>query len=183
MWVSFVTAACGALFGSLGGLASALLVARRADRLSTTNHLMTEFLSADFLTHRIALEGLRARMLAGEVTAAQIAGGFWYPGRRDYYKGELYGEFNTHQHLTMYIGFLERMADAIRRHRLDVATVRNGIGSHLRWSDVLLREVAAETERQAADNGAPIPTWTSAAMLAHDRLIPARPAAVSPSDG
>ncbi|MEU8411894.1 hypothetical protein AB0C24_03860 [Amycolatopsis japonica] len=171
MWLPFVTAALGAFFGSVGGFTSSLYLARRADRQSTTNHLMTEFLSVTFLAHRIALEHLRARMSDGDVTAAQVAGGFWYPGDRNYYRGELEGELNTHQHLTMYIGFLVRMADAIQRRRIDVDAIRAGIGAQLRWCDALVLEVAAQTQQQATENDAPFPTWVAAARLVHEKLV------------
>lgn len=130
MWLSFLTAAVGSFFGSVGGFLSALQIARRAERHNTTTNLMNEYLSSSFIAHRDSIFEVRRRVEAGEVDIADIASGFWFPGQPDsYYVGNTSATLTDHQHLTVYIGFIVRLADSIRRRRVDLATIRNQLGA------------------------------------------------------
>jgi hypothetical protein len=80
MWLPFLTAGFGAFFGTIGGLLSALILARRTERQNNTNQMMTFFFSDDFLHHRVSVSALAGQVRERTVTVDEIAGGFWYPG-------------------------------------------------------------------------------------------------------
>lgn len=164
------TAALGAVLGGLAGLLSGFWTARYSQRAAITHSLLSEFLSAPFLQHRISIAITRRRLLAGSVTAAELAGGFWYPGNATYYAGEMIGSLNEHQHLEAYVGFLIRLDHALSRKRASRSDLSNALSGGMVWHRFLVAEVADETERQAIAAGVPVPPWVPAARRAFSQL-------------
>ena len=104
----------------LSGLLSAAVVApltarlawlneRKKRRLDLTSKFIDEFYSDAFLHHRVAFARLRRKVADGNVTMAEVAAGFWYPGGSNAYQGENYGgSLNEHQHLEAVLGYVKR---------------------------------------------------------------------------
>lgn len=166
----FFIAAVGSFFGALGGFLANMVLAGRINRRDTTSRMISEFLSDSFLVHRISMDDTWQRMKAGDISADDVAGGFWYPGTPTYYTGEIYGDLNAHQHLEAYIGYIVRLADALDHRRLNRGETRAALGMHLLWADALLQQTARTAARQAEVHNVPIPSWTKAAGRVHDLL-------------
>jgi len=171
-----VSATLGALVGGLAGLLASLWTARQNQRAAMTQGLVAEFLSGSFLEHRISMEGTWRHMQMGSVTAAALAGGFWYPGDASYESGSVLGSFNEHQHLEVYIGFLTKVDHALTRGLADQSDLSAALSGGMVWHRCLIVAIAAETTRQAAAAGAPVPHWVAAATRVFNELkIPATP--------
>ncbi|MFI5565049.1 hypothetical protein ACIA2T_37635 [Amycolatopsis japonica] len=173
MWLPFVTAAVGSFFGSVGGFLSALTMARRAERYKTTTDLMNEYFSIDFTHHRESLFQTGRRLATGDVDVDDIALGFWFPGGLCYI-GETYASLTEHQHLTVYIGYIVRLADSVSRRRVDLTTLQNGLGTELLWEYGLVSKVAHAAARQADKAGAPTPSWPDSVKTVHDSVLAPR---------
>ncbi|GAA3063544.1 hypothetical protein [Streptomyces glomeratus] len=177
---SFLTALAasiaGGATGAFGGTFGALQLAKRTDRRTVTDQLVAEFFSADFLKHRIAVHELRTAVDSQAVSVASVAGGFWDPGRPDYYTGPPVepGELNQHQHLEAYIGYIVRLARALEGRRLDQDSARAALGMHLSWHDRIVQRVASVTAQQAREHPSVVPDWTLKAELVHLKLVPDR---------
>lgn len=173
MWLPFVTAAVGSFFGSVGGFLSALTMARRAERYKTTTDLMNEYFSIEFTHHRESLFQTGRRVAADSVDIDDVALGFWFPGALCYV-GETYASLTEHQHLTVYIGYIVRLADSVVRRRADLTTLQNGLGTELLWEYDLVSKVAQTALRQADEAGAPVPSWPASVKVVYESVIAPR---------
>jgi S1-C subfamily serine protease len=143
-----------------------------SEQKTVTSELITDFFSDTFMAHRIAVSELRRKVESGSPPIAEIACGYWYPGRLDnLYRGEKFGDLDEHQHLEAYTGYVVRLAEALRLQRLDVERVRAAIGMSMLWHIPFINEIANETERQAVEAGAPIPAWTAAVKEVHKAFV------------
>ena len=115
--------------------------------------------------------------MSGQVSADEIAGGFWYPGRDSYYIGDTFGDLNAHQHLTAYIGFIVRLAHEANHRRLDREEINAALGMQLVWHFPLLQDVARAAKDQAAEVGVPTPTWVASVAEIDRRILALGPAA------
>lgn len=167
----FTTALFGSFAGAFAGFLASWTLARQTDRRAVTDQLVAEFMSAGFLSHRIAVSKLRRSVQSGEVDINAIAAGFWFPGRSNHYTGEFYGELNIHQHLTAYIGYLVRLAHAHRSGRLDRNSARAALGTYLLWNDTFIKQISEAVIHQAQESGAIVPPWTNDARHLHINLV------------
>ncbi len=174
LFQSFATAAFGAFFGAFLALMATLWREGRERKRATTEAIINEFFSASFLQHRTAVSGLRRKVLAGKVSIESIASGFWYPGLDNSYSGDIIGEFNEHQHLTIYFGFLVRLAYAKKSRQIDTTVVAPTIRTLYFWHGDLISAVALEVRSQVKTSpGAELPAWVQAvdevnSMLAYE---------------
>jgi hypothetical protein len=160
---AIVSTLLGPLLGGLAGLLVSLWTTRQSHRMALTQALLAEFLSAPFLQHRIAIESTQRKWRDGAVTASTLAGGFWCPGQASYYAGDISGSFNEHQHLEVYLEFLIKVDHALTRKLADRSDLAASLSGEILWEEDLVRAVAEETKRQAADAGLPAPRWVGAA--------------------
>jgi len=112
--MTILTGLVGTLFGVLltwllGGGAE-----QRRRRYETTNTIASTFFAPDFLRHRVGMWRIGEAVTTNETTMADVACGFWYPGKGAYYEGaECYG-LTLHEHLTIYLDWLTGVGYAIR---------------------------------------------------------------------
>lgn len=78
--MELAAAVVGALLGAAAALGASLYITRQADRRDSTTQIVAEFLSDDFLAHRISVSQTRRKRDAGQVSIEEIARGYWYPG-------------------------------------------------------------------------------------------------------
>lgn len=174
LFQSFITAAFGAFFGAFFALMTTLWREGRDRKRKTTEAFINEFFSANFLQHRIAVSRLRSKVLTGDVSVESIAKGYWYPGLENAYSGETIGEFNEHQHLTIYFGFLVRLAHAKKCKQIDTVVLTSAIRTSYFWQGDLANAVAIGVRAQAKNSpSAELPAWVQAVddvnnMLAYD---------------
>jgi hypothetical protein len=143
-----------------------------SDQKVITSELITEFFSDTFLAHRIAVSQMREKVEGGSPTIADVACGYWYPGRfTNIYRGEKFRDLDEHQHLEAYIGYVVRLAEALRLQHLDVVRGQAAIGMHLLWHIPFLMEIASETAQQAQAANARIPAWTVAVREVYEALV------------
>jgi hypothetical protein len=143
-----------------------------SEQRTITSELITDFFSDRFLAHRIAVSKLRRKVEDGSPPIAEIACGYWYPGQfANIYRGEKLGDLDEHQHLEAYIGYVVRLAEALRLQHLDVVRGRAAIGMNLLWHIPFLIEIANETAQQAHAASARIPAWTAAVNEVHEALV------------
>jgi hypothetical protein len=158
----FAIAAFGAFFGALVALFTTMWREARQRRKSKTQALIDEYFSSGFLQHRIALSGLRRKVLSGEVKVDQTAGGYWYPGI-DFYRGENIGALNEHQHLEFFHGFLVRNALANQSKELDLKEISCALKTSYLWHGDLCNSVAQHVRTQVVGSpGAELPYWVEA---------------------
>jgi hypothetical protein len=164
----------GAFVGAGFAFVLAFLKSRSDKRKETSQALVDEYYSTDFLKHRIAVDRLRGRVNANppETTVDKIACGFWYPGKPDYFKGEVSDGLNEHQHLEAYLGFIVRVSHAHMNGLLDPVLVRSALSTSYDWEAGFVWSVAAKAREQvrAHGGGTKVPVWVSAAEHAKDVL-------------
>jgi hypothetical protein len=160
---AIVSTLLGTLLGGLAGLLVSLWTTRQSHRMALTQTLLAEFLSASFLQHRISIESTQRKWRDGAVTASALAGGFWCPGEAGYYAGETSGSLNEHQHLEVYLEFLIKVDHALARKLADRSDLAASLSGEILWEEDIVRAMADETKRQAADAGVPVPRWVGAA--------------------
>jgi hypothetical protein len=150
-------------------------VAQLSEQKTTTSDLITDFFSDNFMAHRIAVSALRRKFESGSPPIDEIACGYWYPGGEPtftrLYRGEKFGDLDEHQHLEAYIGYVVRLAEALRLQRLDVMRGRAAIGMSMLWHIPFIAKVADETARQAQNAGVPIPAWITAVKEVNEALV------------
>jgi hypothetical protein len=162
----------GAFVGAGFAFLLAFLKSRSDKRKETSLSLVDEYYSTDFLKHRIAVNMLRTRVGFGEIAIDKIAWGFWYPGKSDYFKGDVTDGLNEHQHLTAYLGFIVRVSHANRNGLLDPVLLRSALSTSYDWESGFVWSVAAKTREQvlAHGGGAKVPIWVTAAEDAKEVL-------------
>lgn len=174
-----LSALFGGFFGATFALLTTLWFQSRTDRQTTTQKFIDEFHSTEFLKHRIGVSNLRRRVMNGEVPIDQLAAGYWYPGYQvmgneyqgDYYKGEQIGDFNEHQHLTGYFGYLIRLAHAYKKGRVDKSELSDVIRTHYFWHGDLITLLAQTVESQVAEySGLEIPIWVKATHTVNEMI-------------
>ncbi|MEV8547268.1 hypothetical protein [Streptomyces sp. NPDC051572] len=147
--------------------------------MALTQALVEEFLSASFMEHRVSVSKTRRKLEDGTVTAAALAGGFWYPGDADYYAGETFGLLNEHQHLGVFLEFLVRVDRVLARKVVDQSDLAASLSDKLIWYRDLSTAVAEETARQATAAGVPVPQWVGAATRVFRQLNVSHQGAIS----
>ena len=160
----------GALLGGISGFLVSLWTNRQTQRMALTQALVEEFLSASFMEHRISVSKTRRKLEDGTVTAAALAGGFWYPGDAGFYAGETFGLLNEHQHLGVFLEFLIRVDRVLTRKLADQSDLSVSLSDKLVWYRDLSTAVAEETARQATEAGVPVPHWVGAASRVFRQL-------------
>lgn len=151
----------GALIGAFAGAGFAMWFAaresRRAAKSVTTQRLIDDLMSPQFLPHRIALGKLLDEFKADEdgQLLDRFARGFWFPGRSDEYAGsEPYDGLTLHEHFEASLGWVKRVAQAKRSSLLNEAEFAYVLKDAFGWMDAVLFDVANEVERQTAEHKA-----------------------------
>lgn len=162
----------GAFVGAGFAFSLAFLKSKTDKRKEISLSLVDEYYSTDFLKHRIAVDMLRMRVNSNETTIDRIACGFWYPGKQDYFKGDVTDGLNEHQHLTAYLGFIVRVSHANMNGLLDPVLLRSALSTSYDWEAGFVWSVAAKTREQvqAHGGGTKIPVWVTAAEHAKEVL-------------
>ena len=162
----------GAFVGAGFAFFLAFLKSKTDKRKEISLSLVDEYYSTDFLKHRIAVDMPRMRVNSNETTIDRIACGFWYPGKQDYFKGEVTDGLNEHQHLEAYLGFIVRVSHANNNGLLDPILLRSALSTSYDWEAGFVWSVAAKTREQvqAHGGGTKIPVWVTAAEHAKDVL-------------
>ena len=125
-----IAAVLGAFIGVAGALFASALLARRTERAAATSAAIAEFFSDSFLQHRISLHSTRQKVKRGEVTVADVAAGFWYPGLGiAYFEGDILGSLNEHQHIEAYLGFVSRLDFLVRRGWASPVDLERALGA------------------------------------------------------
>ena len=169
--MELAAAIVGALLGAIAALVASLYIAREADRRNSTAQVVAEFLSDEFLAHRISVSHTRRKRDAGSVSIEEIARGYWFPGGGNSYQGDTYRDMNEHQHIEAYIGFLIRVEYLATRRRLNVPELSAVIGMTLQYHMQIMRQVAAEARRQAEEADVKVPTWIGAAEFVDQCVV------------
>ena len=143
----------------------------RRRRSDVTKEFIDEFLSSNFLRHRIGIAKLRRKLLNQDVQISEVARGFWYPGGKGVYEGEVSQQdgFNEHQHLEAYLGFLVRLRHAVKIKQVNKPDIKSALETSYVWHADLTNALAAEIRRQvAADPRAILPITVEAIELIND---------------
>ncbi|UMP07080.1 hypothetical protein [Amycolatopsis sp. EV170708-02-1] len=74
----------------------------------------------------------------------------------------------------MYIGYIVRLADSVSRRRVDLRTLRNGLGTELLWEHELISGIARAAVRQAGEADAPTPGWPDSVKVVYESLVAPR---------
>ena len=160
--IPFVAPFFAAFFGAFFAFLGKARIDRKRARREATQGVIDEFFSSSFLKHRIAVSQLREKVINGEVSIDSIAGGYWYPGKINSYGGEMHGEFNEHQHLEAYKGFLVRLASSDAERLLDRKAIRTALKTSYFWHADLVNHVANRVRKQVKDSAiAELPGWVS----------------------
>lgn len=159
---------CGAGFAFL----LAWIKSRSEKRRDTSIEFINEYFSTDFLVHRISVGELRRKVKLGTTAVDDVAGGFWYPGSKNYYKGDVTDGLNEHQHLEAYFGFLVRIWHSDKNGLLDVDLLQSALSTSYDWEKKFVSKVAATTrtriENHAGDKV--VPAWVYAVERANKIL-------------
>jgi hypothetical protein len=167
-----IAAVLGAILGAIGAIYVSARTAKRTEQASATANAIAEFFSDGFLRHRVSVHRTRQKYLRGEVQISEIAAGFWYPGPgSDYFEGENDDQFNEHQHLESYLGYISRIDFLLRRGWAAANDLERALSSKLVWTDEFLCELAVETARQAEAANAPRPQWVDGVHNVSQRVI------------
>ncbi len=112
---SAVSAVVATLTAAIVSSFIAIIYHQRTSRRQATIEIIDEFLSPAFLVHRAVVSSLRRKVQAGIVPLAEIAKGYWYPGKPGRsYQGDKVDTLNEHQHLTIFLGYVMRLAHRVR---------------------------------------------------------------------
>jgi hypothetical protein len=140
-----------------------MYLSHRKSIKATTQSFINEFFSREFLSHRIAISGLREKVIAGEVMPSDIAAGYWYPGISEEHSGETYDGLTEHQHLEAYLGFVVRLSHADSRGQIDRQAIRSALRTSYLWHADLSTCVADEATKQVARaKMSDVPVWIEA---------------------
>nr|WP_321496356.1 hypothetical protein [uncultured Methanolobus sp.] len=125
-------------------------------KTETTIDFIKEFYSIDFISHRKAVSFLKDKV---KVSTSQqqfiesIACGFVYPmpAGVTYYKGNVIDGLTEHQHIKLYLAFLQRLAISIENDQADLASVKKAMADAFIWHAELVLKVCNEIQVQAQD--------------------------------
>lgn len=113
-----------------------------------TNEFIDHFHSQDFLGTRNAVWTIREKVLSGDLSITFIANGYIFPvSKGEYYEGEeMYGA-SEHGHLTLQLGYIERVGHAIQRGQIDKSQLKKALQYEMRWYADFLRSIAIVSEQ------------------------------------
>jgi hypothetical protein len=180
---TFVNPLFGAFFGATFALLASWLQQRRNERQEMTMAFVNEFFSEAFLQHRIAVSGLRRKIIHGQVVIEDVAKGYWYPGREGAYTGVQIGNFNEHQHLEFFLGFLIRLSHAYKKGQINTEEVVSALRTSYLWHGELVTKLAEVAQQQIAQHtDAEMPIWVEAVFTSNRILrYTRRPFETSPN--
>lgn len=134
--------------------AEALRAETAARQVARAQDLLDEFYSSEFIKHRIVVSTIRQKVLAGKVDIDFLTRG--YLNLRDeeedgnpttYYEGAVFGELNEHQHLSIYLGYLIRLAGAVEFNVADSEMIKRLLDSQYQWHSRLLNIMLASADK------------------------------------
>ncbi|WP_407281701.1 hypothetical protein V7O61_11605 [Methanolobus sp. WCC1] len=126
-------------------------------KTETTIDFIKEFYSIDFISHRKAVSFLEDKI---KVSSHQrqfiksIARGFVYPIPHgvEYYEGKVIDGLTEHQHIKLYLAFLQRLAISIENKQVDITSIKKAMADALIWHAELVLKVCNEIQKQAQTN-------------------------------
>ncbi|AEH60002.1 hypothetical protein Mzhil_0122 [Methanosalsum zhilinae DSM 4017] len=131
-------------------------------RIYRTISYIEEFYSKQFMFHRTALSNLNKRVENGGITTEDIACRFVYSYSKKGPKPHFYGKLDgltEHQHLSMYLSFLQRLYISIESGHIDLETIKKAIADAMIWHAELTLDVCNSIIKLAGEdcNGETIP--------------------------
>ena len=144
----------GTLVGSLFTYIIGRSLERRRARRDSTQKLIDEFYSEDFLRHRIALGLLRDEGRGNGDWYYDLAGGYFYPGHSEAKRGAANPEsgLDGHQHLEFFLGYIRRLGHAIDTHQVNEEAILRALGSSFIWHCEVLDRLAHEIVARVGQN-------------------------------
>lgn len=124
-----------------------------------TNIFIDQYFSNEFIFHRIAVSKMREKVLQNRVSVKYISNGFLYPNYLASYDGLITHDLTEHQHLTIYLGFIERLGNAIKNGELNEGALKNALSYEFRWHADLIRNIAICTKELAIERNVKCPTF------------------------
>ncbi|WP_321430523.1 hypothetical protein [uncultured Methanolobus sp.] len=139
-------------------------------KTETTIDFIKEFYSIDFISHRKAVSFLKNKVKVSthqQQFINSIACGFVYPMPEGvkYYEGKVIDGLTEHQHIKLYLAFLQRLAISIENKQVDIASIKKAMADALIWHAELVLKVCTEIQVQAQAN------YDSHITGAQDRLM------------
>jgi hypothetical protein len=138
--------------------AEALRVDTHARQVARAQDLLDEFYSSNFLQHRIAVSQVRNKVLRGEINIDFLTRGFIILKDNEedgdttkHHEGETIGDFDEHNHLTAYLGYVVRLAGAVEFGVADRRMVITLLRSQYYWHAILLNKMVQSAVSQLAD--------------------------------
>ena len=124
-----------------------------------TKEFIDEFFSQEFTLHRSAIWNIEQKVIKDKSVSVEfIVNGFLQTSIEHYFVGEEYNGFSEHNHLTLYLGFVDRLGYSIKTNALDKAMLKAAIGYEMRWHIDFIRalaEVAEDKTKNASEEARP----------------------------
>ena len=153
----------GALATGIVGLITSRINDKKRIQTETTITFIKEFYSEDFMFHRKALWNLHQNVMRGNTDVEKIAQRFVYPSNKQHkrcsplthcihhlskfsYKKQ---NLTEHNHLSMYLSYLQRLAISIDKKQIDVESIKKAISDAMIWHAELSLKVCDNIERLA----------------------------------
>jgi hypothetical protein len=115
-------------------------------KTETTLAFIKEFYSNEFMFHRKALWNLHKKTVNNELSIEKIAEDFVYPFSKILIPDTEHKKviLTEHNHLTMYLSFLQRLSISIDKDQVDVEAIKKAISDAMIWHAELALKVCYE---------------------------------------
>ena len=154
--VALVAAIVGAIVAAIVGAYYYKKSDRDRRKIEKTIDFIDEFYSKEFIMHRRVLWNTQLKVQDNNNTKASIeniALGFLYPIPRysKPYDGEMFDDLTEHNHISMYLGFLERLSLSIKKKYVDVNSIKEAFSDAMIWHAELILKICDSIEYNAQE--------------------------------
>ena len=157
--VPFVSALLGAFSSAWLFHHLALRREARQRKQERTQSLIDQFFSKDFIAHRASMYETREKIIGGKATMRALAAGFVFPINEETYDGGVRDALTEHEHLALYLGYLERIAFDISNELVDFRALKKALGYEFIWHSDLLRSLSSEARIISGEKNTKLPSF------------------------
>ena len=168
--IPFISALLGALTSAVLFHHLALRREARQKKLERTQSLIDDFFSKEFISHRASLYKTSEKVVSKQTTPRKIAAGFVNPIEEEDFSGDELDGLTEHEHLTLYLGYLERVAYDLSEELVDIKALRKALSYEVSWHADLLRAVAEQAREIAKVQNVGVPSFCGSTNLVLDRV-------------
>lgn len=168
--VPFVSALLGAFTSAWLFHRLALQREARQRKQERSQSLIDQFFSKDFISHRASMYELRSKISADDLTMRAVAVGYVFPIDEECYDGDVRDALTEHEHLELYLGYLQRIAFDISKDLVDVPALQKALSYQFIWHSDFLRSFISECRSIAEEKNTNIPSFCGSVNLVLDSL-------------